>query len=130
MMLAHWLRQDVDLSYINIPNISTLLLVAGFAGVRAHQLCWAIEEPPQECMDMLLTRPDGTTLRQQLRQRELVSPCVSRLECRPAASTARCCTYDALSRQRCQMHSMSSCGTHAPSDQRTDDMTCTAAYCS
>lgn len=69
MMLAHWLRQDVDLSYINIPAIGTLLLVAGFTGIHAHYLCWAVEKVPDECLDMVMRRPDGTTLRAQIARR-------------------------------------------------------------
>jgi hypothetical protein len=69
MTLAHWLRQDVDLSYINVPYITTLLLVAGFADLRKHYLCWALEPVPDEVLDMVCQRPDGKTLRAQLRDR-------------------------------------------------------------
>jgi hypothetical protein len=72
MAHAHWLRQDVDLSYLNIPNIQTLLLVAGFIGIRQHYLCWALEKPPEECLNRMFVRPDGTTLRAQLIERREV----------------------------------------------------------
>lgn len=73
MVHGHWARQDADLSYMNQPQISTMLLVAGFTSLNTHYLSWGHLEPPQYCMDRLFVTPDGVTIDEQIQKLTEVS---------------------------------------------------------
>jgi hypothetical protein len=73
MVHGHWARQDADLSYMNQPQISTMLLVAGFTSLNTHYLSWAHMAPPQYCMDRLFVTPDGVTIDEQIQKLTEVS---------------------------------------------------------
>ena len=66
MTHGHWARQDIDLSYLNAPDINTMLLVAGFSDLSKHYLAWSTLPPPQCCLDKLFVTQDGTTIQQQI----------------------------------------------------------------
>lgn len=66
MVHGHWARQDADMSYMNQPAITTMLLVAGFSSLSTHNLAWAMLPPPASCLAKLFVTPDGVTIAQQV----------------------------------------------------------------
>lgn len=66
MVHGGWARQDVDLSYLNAPNINTLVLVAGFDGIGKYFRSWGMLMPPEACLRRLFTTPNGVTIQQQI----------------------------------------------------------------
>lgn len=66
MTHGHWARQDIDLSYLNSPNINTILLVAGFASLHRHYMSWTTLPPPRYCLNRLFITPEGKPIQQQI----------------------------------------------------------------
>lgn len=103
MVHGHWARQDADLSYMNQPAITTMLLVAGFSSLTTHFLSWAQLAPPASCLDKMFVTPDGVTIDQQVDKLTQVwvpnsyalHDCDS---CNPqlAATANTCCSVDVV----------------------------------
>lgn len=57
---CHWLVEEMDLSYLNGPDIAAMLYEAGFqGGVSEYVNFWTILQPPQECIDLLFVNKQG-----------------------------------------------------------------------
>lgn len=70
---GHWVRDDPIMSYMNSPHITTMLLVAGFSGVKKHNLTWARLQPPAQSINNLFLTADGVTIDQQIARIKEVS---------------------------------------------------------
>ena len=66
--LAHalWLRDDIDLSYLNGPDLMAMLLMADYRSMTEHHHIWGLLPPPTSCMDKLFVTAAGVTVQQQL----------------------------------------------------------------
>lgn len=62
-----WNKADVDLSYLNGPDINALVLEAGYQDVNSYFQSWSILPPPQECLDQLFINKAGLNIQSQIR---------------------------------------------------------------
>lgn len=63
---CHWNRQDVDLSYLNGPDINAMVLQGGYNDIHGHYQAWSHLLPPEECLQKLFVTKDGMSIQQQI----------------------------------------------------------------
>lgn len=66
MVHAHWKREEVDLSYLNLPDINAMLLMGDFRGLERHNPVWTLLPPPERCLELLFVTAEGVTIQQQI----------------------------------------------------------------
>jgi hypothetical protein len=81
MTHAKWLRQEIDLSYLNQPDINALVLMADFRGIDRHFQTWGTLLPPPSCVERLFVTQEGKTITQQIRDLEQVSTACCPCKC-------------------------------------------------
>lgn len=59
---CHWLQEQMDLSYLNGPDINALAIEADWQGIDKVMICWAVLQPPVECIELLFPRLDGHSI--------------------------------------------------------------------
>jgi hypothetical protein len=59
---CHWLQEQLDLSYLNGPEILAMVLEADYEGIDKVQQIWSIIEPPQECILLMFPKVNGLTM--------------------------------------------------------------------
>lgn len=67
MQLAHWLRDEVDLSYLNLPDINAMLKMADYRDLDKHFPAWRILQPPAACFADVFATSEGIDILEQIK---------------------------------------------------------------
>lgn len=59
---CHWLQDQMDLSYLNGPDINALAIEADWKDIDTVMICWAVLRPPVECIELLFPRLHGHSI--------------------------------------------------------------------
>lgn len=79
--MAHglWAREEIDLSYLNVPDINALLLMADYRGLDAHTAWWTQLQPPEECLRLCFVTEGGRSIVDQVK--DLTEVCLLQCSC-------------------------------------------------
>lgn len=78
--LAKWNLKQVDLSYLNGPDINAMGLQGGHRNIDSYIVNWSHILPPVECLEKLFVTKDGLSIQEVIQQLTEVGDCVRRIQ--------------------------------------------------